>query len=460
MARRRAELRIYCPTGAFGLGFLDSSHERALSMRPDLIAADGGSTDSGPFYLGAGEPKMSREALKRDLGRVLAARERLRVPLVIGSCGTSGIDAMVDMMRDLVLELASPRGTGLRLATIKGEQRPEEIARRWREGSIRPLPGAPDIAEDDILSCTRIVAMMGVEPIQEALRGGADIVLAGRATDTALFAALPLMSGLPPGPVWHCAKTIECGAICSTVPVGDGVVADVDETGFEVEPASLAAACTPLGIAAHTLYENADPVLIHEPGGVLDTGMASYAAVSSRRTRVEGSTFEHRPYSVKLEGAALAGYQTVAIGGVRDPFILRQLDSWKAGMMAFFERRVSELTGLSVGKEVLIDIAFYGRDAVMGPTEPMAQEVGHEAGMLFTVTAPTQKLANTVCRMVTHMGSHWSIPEWDGFISGIAFPFSPPEIDRGPVYRFKLHHVVGDIDPLELFRIRIEEVGR
>ena len=299
--------------------------------------------------------------------------------------------------------------------------------------------------------------MMGVEPIQAAIKAGADVVLAGRATDTALFAALPLMHGLPPGPVWHCAKTIECGAICSNKPVGDGVIADIDADGFEVEPASLDAACTPLGVAAHTLYENADPIFIHEPGGTLDTGRAQYTALDTRRTRVEGSLFEHKPFSIKLEGSALGGYQTIAIGGVRDPLILDQLESWTGGMMAFFESRVQELTGLTLGKEVLIDIAFFGRDAVMGESEPHPV-VGHEAGMLFTITAPTQKLANTVCRFVTHMGSHWSIPEWDGFISGIAFPFSPPEIDRGPVYRFKLNHVVTGIEPLELFRTGIEEL--
>ncbi|MEZ5825742.1 MAG: acyclic terpene utilization AtuA family protein [Geminicoccaceae bacterium] len=453
-------IRIYCPTGAFGLGFLDSSLERAVSMKPDVIACDGGSTDSGPFYLGAGQPKMSREALVRDLRRLLVARDRLQVPLIIGSCGTSGIDAMVDMMRDLAVELACELGLSFRLATIHGEQDREETAARFDRGCIQALPGAPSITRDDILACEHIVGMMGVEPIQAALEGGADVVLAGRATDTALFAAMPLMRGLPPGPVWHCAKTIECGAICSTKPVGDGVIADIDETGFEVEPASLEAACTPLGIAAHTLYENADPILIHEPGGTLNTGGALYTALDSRRTRVEGSTFEHAPCTIKLEGSALGGYQTIAIGGVRDPLILRQLESWTDGMMAFFDTRVKELTGLTLGKEVLIDISFYGRDAVMGKTEPLAGEVGHEVGMLFTVTAPTQKLANTVCRFVTHMGSHWSIPEWDGFISAIAFPFSPPEIDRGPVYRFKLHHVATDIRPDELFRTQFEEVGR
>lgn len=451
-------MRIYCPTGALGLGFLDSSLDRGIALKPDIIAVDAGSTDSGPFYLGAGEPKMSAAALEHDVRRLLIARDRLDVPLIIGSCGTSGSDTMVEMMADLVKKLAKEAGLSINLAKIFSEQEPESVAQWFDQGRIEALPGAPAINRASITDCAHIVGMMGVEPIQEALATGAQVILAGRATDTALFAAKPLAAGLPPGLVWHCAKTIECGAICSTKPVGDGVFADIDEHGFEVEPASLEAACTPLTIASHTLYENADPILIHEPSGVLDTGPAIYKAVDPRRTRVEGSQFVAKPYSIKLEGAALAGYQTIAIGGVRDPLILRQLPSWQQGMMGFFAQRVTELTGMTLGREVLIDIAFYGRDAVMGPVEPTPVP-GHEVGMLFTITAPTQRLANTVCRMVTHMASHWSIPEWDGFISGIAFPFSPPEIDRGPVYRFKLNHRVTGIEPLELFKINYEQVG-
>ena len=37
-------------------------------------------------------------------------------------------------------------------------------------------------------------------------------------------------------------------------------------------------------------------------------------------------------------------------------------------------------------------------------------------------------------------------------------PFSPPEIEKGAVYRFSLNHVVEPDDPLEMFRFNYEEV--
>ena len=88
-------MKLYAPTGALGMGFLDSSLQRAIAWQPDVIACDAGSTDSGPSHLGGAIPKMSRAAVARDLERLLAAQQALGVPLIIGSCGTSGVDSGV-----------------------------------------------------------------------------------------------------------------------------------------------------------------------------------------------------------------------------------------------------------------------------------------------------------------------------------------------------------------------------
>ena len=68
------------PTGTLGMGFLDESLERGSSLKPDVIACDAGSTDSGPFYLGSVTPKMSRSAILQDLPSLLLARDQLKIP--------------------------------------------------------------------------------------------------------------------------------------------------------------------------------------------------------------------------------------------------------------------------------------------------------------------------------------------------------------------------------------------
>ncbi len=40
-----------------------------------------------------------------------------------------------------------------------------------------------------------------------------------------------------------------------------------------------------------------------------------------------------------------------------------------------------------------------------------------------------------------------------------AFPFSPPEMPRGLVHEFCLHHVLTLDDPMQAFRLSVEEVG-
>ncbi len=94
----------------------------------------------------------------------------------------------------------------------------------------------------------------------------------------------------------------------------------------------------------------------------------------------------------------------------------------------------------------------------MGPLEPETG-IGHEVGLLFQMTAPTQELATSLMKSVGHMAVHYPVPEWSGLITSIAYPYSPPEIARGASYRFNMNHVVEPASPLEMFRIGYENVS-
>ena len=116
-----------------------------------------------------------------------------------------------------------------------------------------------------------------------------------------------------------------------------------------------------------------------------------------------------------------------------------------------FERKLTK-------KDYKIHFRIYGRDGVMGPYEPLKDDVGHEVGILITITAKTQQLASDIAKFVAWISAHVPIPEWEGIISSIAYPFSPPQLDKGAVYRFSLNHVVEPDDPFEMFRFYYEEV--
>lgn len=116
------EVRVLSASGQIGSGFLETSFARGVSLRPDVIACDGGSTDAGPVHLGSGRPHFSREGTKRDLRLMMTAGAALRVPVIVGSCGFGGGDDGVAWMRDIALEIAREEGLHPRIALIRSEQ--------------------------------------------------------------------------------------------------------------------------------------------------------------------------------------------------------------------------------------------------------------------------------------------------------------------------------------------------
>ena len=246
-------------------------------------------------------------------------------PSSSGSCGGGGNDSAVEGYLAMVDRLAGAAGFGVRVACVACEPDRELLVRKYRQGDLRPLPGAPAIDEATLRQPGHIVAMAGAEPIQDALDLGADVVLLGRCADAAIFAAMPIARGFDPGPVWNTAKIVECGSAAATNRKGqDSILCTIEDDGFVLEPLDPDLRCTPTSVAAHTLYETADPYRLIMPSGVLDARTATYEALDERRVKVRGGTFSTSDtYTAKLEGAAPVGYLSSFWGSVRDPVILR-----------------------------------------------------------------------------------------------------------------------------------------
>ena len=451
-------MRVLSPTGVLGSGFIEASFEAALARKPHFIGCDAGSTDPGPSHLGGGVPAFPHAAVKRDLRLMLLGARRLAVPLLIGSAGTAGADVHLDWTFGILKEIAAEEKLAFRLALIHAEQDKAYLKRRLREGRIKPLDPAPAFDERTIERSQRIVGMMGAEPFTRAVAAGAEVVLAGRASDTAIFAALPVEHGIPAGLAWHAAKILECGAaavVNRRTP--DCMLAFLRDDHFEVEAPDTALRCTPQSIAAHSLYENADPFLLKECSGTLDLSASDYRALDPRRVRVSGSRFiPAERYTVKLEGAEKVGYQSVVFGSVRDPFIVRQIDDWTARLRERIHGRVAQVYGAALKREQYeINMRIYGKNGTMGPLEPVKEIRSHELALLIEATAPTQEIASSVAGIIRHQALHLPIPEWSGLITALACPYNPAHLDRGAVYRFNVNHVVEPDDPYEMFRMEL-----
>ena len=110
---------------------------------------------------------------------------------IISCAGTSGTDAGVDWVAGLVDDIAREEGLRPRVARIYSEIAPDALVDLVRAGRVSPLAPAADLTEEVALRCLHVVGLMGVEPIIAALDAGADVVIGGRATDTAVIGPAP-----------------------------------------------------------------------------------------------------------------------------------------------------------------------------------------------------------------------------------------------------------------------------
>ena len=67
-------VRVSIPSGALGLNYDAVALQRGIDAKPDIIAIDGGSTDSGPSYLGRGVSKYARSSTKIEWAGLMEAR--------------------------------------------------------------------------------------------------------------------------------------------------------------------------------------------------------------------------------------------------------------------------------------------------------------------------------------------------------------------------------------------------
>ena len=447
-------VRVLVPAGVLGWGIRAEEIDAGLAMAPHAIAVDAGSTDSGPAYLATGRTKYGRPSIKRDLSILMAARRRAGIPLLIGSCGTSGCDMAVDQTLEIVLEVAREQGDTPRIAVIYSEQNAADLKAR----KVTPLAPSVDVIDADLDACTHIVALLGPEPYIAALTEGADIVLGGRTTDTAVLAAVPLMHGADVAAAWHAAKIAECGGLCTVNPTSPGVMMSVDREGFTMAPLAPQNRCTPQTVSAHMLYENSDPFRLTEPGGVLDVTDARYEALDERSVRVTGSRFEPRPYTMKLEGAGAGPFQTIMFVGIEDPAVLADVDGFVGRMSHALTQRVRR-TLAAEAQTIDISLRPYGWNAVSGRPPPPGAAPPREIGLMFVATAPTQALATEAAKVCNPSFFHFPAREGTEMPS-YAFPFSPAEIERGQVFEFHLNHVVRTASPFELVRTRWVDVAR
>ncbi len=456
------EIKILSPTAILGYGYPRESLEEGMRRRPDCIAVDGGSTDGGPYYLGiqpgsgGGQGSAFMETLSRDVGPLLQAAADARIPFIVGSAGFAGADLHLMAMVAVVRQAAESRGIKLKVAVIHAELDKAYVKEKLRAARITPCGRVPELTEEEIDRSVRIVGQMGVEPFVRALEEGADTIIAGRANDPSMFAALPILQGFDSGLALHMAKILECGAIAAEPGSGsDCLLGTLRRDHFLLEPLSPERRCTTKSVAAHSLYEKSDPVHLYGPGGVVDLSKVSFEQANERTVKVSGSRFVPADtYRIKLEGSKLVGYRSVTVFGVRDPGVILHIDELIGAAQDGVRRQYADLDPSTY--RLLFHV--YGRDGVMGSLERNAGPLPHELGILLEAVGPDQGLATSLCAAARTLMVHHGFEGRISTAGNLAFPFSPLDIPAGPVYEFNVYHLVEEEDPHRLFRQEVFEI--
>lgn len=432
------ELKVLSPTAILGYGFPIESFEIAMDMKPDVIAVDAGSTDPGPYYLGAGVSFTDRAAVKRDLSIMIKGALNNKIPLIIGTAGGSGGNVHLEWCVQIIKEILS-ENNNVKVAVISAEIPKEKVFEEFKKGSIEPLAMVPVITREDIKESTRIVAQMGVDPIIKALDDGAQIVIAGRAYDPAVFAALPIKNGFEPGLSMHMGKILECACIAATPGSGSDCMMGIIGNGyFKVFPLNKMRKCTTLSVAAHTLYEKSDPYMLHGPDGIIDLTECKFEQIDDRTVMVLGTKFlpSSKPM-IKLEGAAISGYRTISIAGVRDPVMTGSIDKILAAVRETIKNNFKDSL-----EDYNLSFKVYGKNGVMGNLEPIKITQSHELGIIIDAVAKSQAEADTICSFARSTLLHYG---YEGRIStagNLAFPYSPSDFKVGAVYEFRIYHLM------------------
>ena len=387
--------RLLSTCAGIGYGFPEESFRKAMELKPDLIAADAGSMDPGPYYLGTGESYSERPSLKRDFSVMLKGALEQNCPLIIGSCGMAGdtpnLNFMLDIAREVFEELSVK---DLKLAVIDSHIDDDILIGHIDD--LVPLGRMAPLTRDDIVACKK-VAQMGIAPFISALKEGAQVILAGRACDVAIFAADPVRKGIDPALAYHAGHILECGALaCVPGSASDCLIAEfTDESSVIFTSPNAARKATTYSIAAHGLYEEDHPTLQFYPEGVLSFRNTEYFSVGEHSAGIRNSSFFSRPLSMKIEGSRKAGERFVSLLFCKDL------------------------------EDIPDHYPVYGRNGV--ETRPVRKNE-NEIALLIRAKSDSKEAARTLLTLWKGFFMHFGFPERRATAGNLAFPLSPSQI--------------------------------
>ncbi|MFM1988820.1 MAG: hypothetical protein RJA99_1777 [Pseudomonadota bacterium] len=312
-----------------------------------------------------------------------------------------------------IVELLREMGhTGIRVAAVEGSlitDRVLQLTDRILENGQPTSTLAPTLISAEVY--------LGAEPIVEALRAGADIVVTGRVADPSVFMA-PLMFEFGWDPLDHerlglgngLGHLLECGAQVTggyfpdpgfkDVPEPWNLafpIAEVSEDGTAVltKVAGTGGAVTLQTVKEQMLYEVHDPANYITPDVVVDFTTAKLEQVGPDRVKVWGISGKPRTPTLKVSIGCTEGFIGEDMFFYAGPGALRRARLAKQVLEERFR-----IVGLQA-EDVRID--FLGLNAIHGAATPADAPEPYEVAVRVAARTRTKEEAIKVGREVDGM---------------------------------------------------------
>lgn len=445
------QIRIVSPNGHLGFApTKEESFHLAAATEPDYYCADSGSDDIGPTALGADRSVSMYKWQKHDLELMLLAAREQDVPMLIGSAGDCGSNSRVDMYVRIIKDLAEEHNLApFKLAYFHSEVDTSDLIKKHKQGIVfEGLDGRKNLTLDQIESTERSVAVTGIHPYVEALKQGADVIIGGRSSDVAIFAAPAIFEGFPEEHAYYAGKVLECASFCAE-PYGakESVIGTVSHEDVQVTAMAPHQRCTPASVANHAMYERSNPYFEYFAGGMLDMTDCVYEQVDEKTTRITGQKFVpiKGDVKVKIEGSGFVGEKYIGLAGVRDPYTIENIDEVVRLATEQLEEEFSDL-------EYQVSFHIFGKNGVMGDLEPVKDIKSHELMLVVEGIAPTQEEAEAVALMGTRQIFYARLPEVKG-TAGTASFVVDEVLPATAAYTWTMNHTVPVKDPAELYQL-------
>ncbi|BCJ86120.1 acyclic terpene utilization AtuA family protein [Effusibacillus dendaii] len=301
---------------------------------------------------------------------------------------------------------------GLKVAVVTGDDLLDRLPELRQQGiTLDHMETGQKI--DKVLDRIQFAnAYLGVQPIVEALRQGADIVVTGRTTDSAQFLA-PLVHefgwreddwdrmahGILMGHLMECSGQATGGNFSGNWQA----VADLDRIGFPVAEVrengeflitktdgtgGLVSVDT---VKEQMLYEIHDPSAYVTPDVVLDMTDVRLEDTGPDQVRVTGARGKRRPDHLKVVMGYLDGFVGQAIAGYSWPDALA-----KAEAADRIVRKQIDRMGLKYD-EIRTD--YMGYNSLHGPTVNLPKEELNEVYLRVAVRTRTKEEAAKLGRL-------------------------------------------------------------